>query len=165
MRMVRTGMTRTFGGRLRLFLGRYLGNRFSALLAGLGVTTLLQSSTATCLMTASFTGRGLVTASAALAVMLGADIGTTFVAQFFSLKITWLSPILITVGLIAFLSGNRKRTRDLGRLGVGLGLMLLALRLIVQDTEPIRESDVLLTVVDAIDRATLGRNGTCSQHC
>jgi phosphate:Na+ symporter len=151
MRMVRTGMTRTFGASLRLFLGRYLSNRVSALFAGLGVTTLLQSSTATCLMTASFTGRGLVTASAALAVMLGADIGTTLVAQFFSLKITWLSPILITVGLVAFLSGNRKRTRDLGRLGIGLGLMLLALRLIVQDTQPIRESDVLLTVVEAMD--------------
>lgn len=151
MRMVRTGMTRTFGGDLRIFLGRYLSNRFSALLAGIGVTALLQSSTATCLMTASFTGRGLVTATAALAVMLGADIGTTLVAQFFSLKITWLSPILITFGLIAFLSGNRKRTRDFGRLGIGLGLMLLALRLIVADTQPIRESAVLLTVVEALD--------------
>ena len=150
MRMVRTGMTRSFGGGLRAFLGRYLKNRFSALFAGIGVTTLLQSSTATCLMTASFAGRGLMATAAALAVMLGADIGTTLVAQFFTLNITWLSPILITAGLIAFLSGNRKRVRDLGRLGIGLGLMLLALRLIVADTQPLRESDVLLLTVDSL---------------
>jgi len=150
MRMVRTGMTRTFGGRLRVFLGRYLGNRFSALLAGIGVTALLQSSTATCLMTASFAGRGLMVSATALAVMLGADIGTTLVAQLFSLKITWLAPILITFGLVTFLSGNRKRTRDFGRLGIGLGLMLLALRLIVNDTAPLRESQVVLEVIESL---------------
>ncbi|MEM9684023.1 MAG: Na/Pi cotransporter family protein, partial [Pseudomonadota bacterium] len=49
MRMVRTGMTRSVGGGLRAFLGRYLKNRVSALFAGIGVTALLQSSTATCL--------------------------------------------------------------------------------------------------------------------
>jgi phosphate:Na+ symporter len=151
MRMVRTGMTRAFGGSLRLFLGRYLTNRFSALLAGIGVTTLLQSSTATCLMTASFAGRGFLVAAPALAVMLGADIGTTLIAQVFSLKITWLSPILIIIGLVAFQSGGRKRTRDFGRLSVGLGLMLLALQLLVADTQPIRESQVTLLLVEALD--------------
>lgn len=150
MRMVRTGMTRSFGGGLRAFLGRYLENRFSALFAGIGVTALLQSSTATCLMTASFAGRGLMATMAALAVMLGADIGTTLVAQFFTLDIAWLSPVLITVGLIAFLSGSRKRIRDLGRLGIGLGLMLLALRLIVADTQPLRDSDLLLLTVESL---------------
>jgi phosphate:Na+ symporter len=148
--MVRTGMTRAFGSSLRLFLGRYLKNRFSALLAGIGVTTLLQSSTATCLMTASFAGRGILVAAPALAVMLGADIGTTLIAQLFSLKIGWLSPILIVIGLVAFQAGNRKRTRDFGRLSVGLGLMLLALQLIVADTQPIRESDLLLAVVESL---------------
>jgi phosphate:Na+ symporter len=149
--MVRTGMTRAFGSSLRLFLGRYLDNRFSALLAGIGVTTLLQSSTATCLMTASFAGRGILVAAPALAVMLGADIGTTLIAQLFSLKIGWLSPILIVIGLVAFQGGNRKRTRDFGRLSVGLGLMLLALQLIVADTQPIRESDLLVVVVESLD--------------
>jgi phosphate:Na+ symporter len=155
MRMVRTGMTRAFGSSLRLFLGRYLTNRFSALFAGLGVTGLLQSSTATCLMTASFAGRGFLVTAPALAVMLGADIGTTLITQLFSLKITWLSPILIVIGLVAFQSGNRKRTRDFGRLSVGLGLMLLALQLLVADTQPIRESQVMLQLVESLGGAPL----------
>jgi phosphate:Na+ symporter len=155
MRMVRTGMTRAFGSSLRRFLGRYLTNRFGALLAGLGVTTLLQSSTATGLMTASFAGRGFLVTAPALAVMLGADIGTTLIAQLFSLKITWLSPILIIIGLVAFQSGNRKRTRDFGRLSVGLGLMLLALQMLVADTQPIRESPVMLQLVESLGGAPL----------
>ena len=150
MRMVRTGMTRAFGAGLRQALGTHLVNRFSGFLAGLGVTALLQSSTATCLMTASFAGRGLVVTAPALAVMLGADVGTTLVAQVFSLNIAWLSPILIVAGLIAFQSGNRKRTRDIGRLMVGLGLMLLALKLIVANSAPIRESDVVILLVSAL---------------
>jgi len=150
MRMVRTGMTRAFGGRLRQALGRHLDNRFKAFFAGLGVTALLQSSTATCLMTTSFTGRGLVIAVPALAVMLGADVGTTLVAQLLSLDIGWLSPVLIIAGLVAFQAAGRKRTRDIGRLLLGLGLMLLALRLIVAGSEPIRESPMVITLVASL---------------
>lgn len=150
MRMVRTGMTRAFGGTLRLVLGQYMSNRFTAFLAGLGVTTLLQSSTATCLMTASFAGRGLVISAAALAVMLGADVGTTLVAQLFSLNIAWVSPVLITIGFIAFQGGQRKRTRDIGRLIIGLGLILLSLSLIVANSQPIRDSKIVLALVTSL---------------
>src|SRR3546814_4016134 len=92
MRMVRTGVTRAYGSSLRHVVGRHLDNRFKAFLAGLGVTALLQSSTATCLMTSSFAASGIVVAAPALAVMLGADVGTTLVAQLLSLHISWLSP-------------------------------------------------------------------------
>jgi phosphate:Na+ symporter len=155
MRMVRTGMTRAFGGRLRQVLGRHLDNRVKAFLAGLGVTTLLQSSTATCLMTASFAGRGLVIAAPALAVMLGADVGTTLVAQVLSLDIGWFSPVLIVAGLVAFQSAGRKRTRDIGRLLLGLGLMLLALRLIVAGSEPVRESAMVIGLVGSLQNEPL----------
>src|SRR3546814_811772 len=82
--------------------------------------------------------------------MLGADVGTTLVAQLLSLDISWLSPVLIFGGLIAFHAGRRKRVRDLGRLAIGLGLMLLALSLILADSAPLRESPVILTVVSAL---------------
>src|SRR6218665_2383770 len=77
VRMVRTGMTRAFGARLRRLLGSATRNRFSAFAAGIGVTALLQSATATGLLVASFAGRRLIGPAAALAVMLGADVGTT----------------------------------------------------------------------------------------
>src|SRR5262249_61371791 len=71
LRMVRTGVLRAYGGDLRRSLGNSMANRFSALLTGLGITLLLQSSSATAMMAASFASRGLVNTAAALAVMLG----------------------------------------------------------------------------------------------
>ena len=75
--LVRTGVLRVLGSKLRQVLAASMGNRLTAALSGLGVTALVQSSTATALITASFVGRSLITLPAALAVMLGADIGTS----------------------------------------------------------------------------------------
>ena len=75
--LVRAGILRVFGANLRHVLARSLGNRFTAALSGIGVTALLQSSTATALIVSSFVGQGLITLPLALAVMLGADIGTS----------------------------------------------------------------------------------------
>ena len=93
--IVRTGMLRVFGENLRRILATSFSNRFRALDAGLGVTGIVQSSTATCLIVASFVGKNLVTTSAALAVMLGADVGTSVMAVVFSFDLSWLSPLLI----------------------------------------------------------------------
>ncbi|MFY7782192.1 MAG: Na/Pi symporter, partial [Tagaea sp.] len=84
LRMVRTGAMRAFGGDLRRILSGALSNRMAAFACGLGVTAVLQSATATALMTASFASRGLVTTAVALAVVLGADVGTAMVAQLLS---------------------------------------------------------------------------------
>ena len=74
--IVRTGVLRVFGESLRGVLARSFSSRGKAVLAGLGVTSLVQSSTATCLIVASFVGKGLVTTAAALAVMLGIATAT-----------------------------------------------------------------------------------------
>jgi phosphate:Na+ symporter len=131
LRMVRSGIMRAFGAELRRLLSRALSNRFLALLAGIGVTALLQSSTATGLMMTSFAARGLVDLVPALAVMLGANIGTTLIVQAFSFDISAVAPILFVAGLLAFNLGGRTRTHDLGRVAIGLGLMLLSLHVLL----------------------------------
>ena len=77
LHMVHSGVVRAFGAELRRMLGVALRNRFRAFLAGALVTALLQSSTATGLMTASFVTGGTVDLMPALSVMLGANVGTT----------------------------------------------------------------------------------------
>ena len=109
MRMVRTGVQRAFGAELRHLLRVSLSNRFAALLAGIGVTGVLQSSTATAFVVASFAGRGLVETAPALAVMLGADVGTTLVAQVLSLDLQWLAPIMILAGVVVSISPSKPR--------------------------------------------------------
>src|SRR5690606_28275279 len=123
--MVRTGVMRAFGGDLRRILGRAMSNRPRAFATGLGVTAMLQSSTATALMIASFAERGRVATAPALAVMLGADVGTALVAQALSFDVSWLSPLLVLLGFIGFSTGSSSLRRDIGRAAVGLGLMLL----------------------------------------
>jgi phosphate:Na+ symporter len=125
--MVQTGITRAFGPQLRRILGYALSNRFKAFLAGLGVTSILQSSTATGLMVTAFAAGGLVDLVPALAVMLGANVGTTLIVQALSFDVSRVSFLLILIGVFMFRRSAVTRTRDLGRVGIGLGLMLIAL--------------------------------------
>ncbi|MGY4828355.1 Na/Pi cotransporter family protein [Sphaerotilaceae bacterium SBD11-9] len=138
--IVRTGMLRVFGENLRRVLSGSFSNRISAALAGLGVTSIVQSSTATCLIVASFVGKGLVTTGPALAVMLGADMGTSLMAVVFSFDLSWLSPLLIFVGVVLFISRQNSAAGRIGRVLIGLGLITLALQLIVAATKPLTEA-------------------------
>ena len=124
--MVQTGVQRTFGPKLRTFLASALSNRFKALGAGAAVTVALQSSTATGVMLAAFAGSGLVELAPALAVMLGANIGTTLVVQLLSFDIAALAPILVLAGVVLFRRATDGR-HDFGRVLIGLGLVLTAL--------------------------------------
>ena len=148
--IVRTGMLRVFGENLRRILAASFGNRFRSLIAGLGVTSLVQSSTATCLIVASFVGKNLVTTSAALAVMLGADVGTSVMAVVFSLDLSWLSPLLIFVGVVVFISRQNSGAGAVGRVLIGLGLITLALQLIVGATRPLTESPAVRALLVAL---------------
>jgi phosphate:Na+ symporter len=125
--MVQSGIQRAFGPNLRRILGAALGSRITALLAGLGITAVLQSSTATGLMVTGFAAGGLVDLVPGLAAMLGANVGTTLIVQVLSFDITRVAPLFILVGVMMFRRGGVTRTRDLGRVGIGLGLMLIAL--------------------------------------
>ena len=124
--MVQTGVQRAFGAKLRGFLGEALRNRFKALLAGVGVTAILQSSTATGLMVTGFAAGGLVDLVPALAVMLGANIGTTLIVQLLSFNVSDFAPALILIGVLMFRRASAG-PRDFGRVLIGLGLILMAL--------------------------------------
>ncbi|MHA1524904.1 MAG: Na/Pi cotransporter family protein [Alphaproteobacteria bacterium] len=150
LRMVRTGMTRALGANLVGVLETSLRSRPRAFFSGLGVTMLVQSSTATALLTASLAGRNLVATAPAIAVLLGADVGTTLVAQVLSYNLSALAPVFIFVGVTAFLLVENRRVRNMGRIGIGLGLMLMALGLIVGATAPMRDSPTAIQLLGAL---------------
>lgn len=138
--IVRTGILRVYGTNLRRVLSKSIANRFSAFLAGLGVTGLLQSSSATALITSSFVSQNLIGLAAALAIMLGADVGTSLIAQLFSLDLSWLSPLLIFFGVLFFLPRRNSKAGQLGRVAIGLGLIILALQMVMEATHPITQA-------------------------
>jgi phosphate:Na+ symporter len=152
---VRDGVLRVFGENLRNVLAASFGRRLPAVVAGIGVTSLLQSSTATCLIVASFVGKGLVTTGAALAVMLGADVGTALMAVVFSFDLSWLSPLLIFVGVVLFVARQASTGGRVGRVLIGLGLITLALQLIVDATRPLTESPAVRALLAELPNEVL----------
>src|SRR3984885_1355249 len=150
LHMVRSGIVRAFGSDLRRFLGMALRNRFVAFTAGIFVTALLQSSTATGLMTASFVSSGTVDLVPALAVMLGANVGTTLIVQVLSFNVSAVAPVLILIGVIAFKRGGQTRTRDLGRAAIGVGLMVLALHILLDTLAPAENAPAVRTLLGAM---------------
>ncbi|HEX2012661.1 MAG TPA: Na/Pi cotransporter family protein [Roseateles sp.] len=148
--VVRTGVLRVFGANLRNVLARSVSNRFFALCSGMGVTCLVQSSTATCLLITSFVGQGFMSTAGALVVMLGADVGTAIMTMVFSFDLSWLSPALIFTGVVLFISQEKTTAGRLGRVAIGLGLITLALRLIVETTGPLIQSPAVRAIIVAL---------------
>lgn len=150
--LLRLGVTRGFGAGLRRVLAASTANRFTAFGAGTAITALLQSSTATVLIVSAFAGHGMVSASSGLAIVLGADVGTTLVAQMLSFDLSLLMPVLMVAGYIAFSMEHSGKIKNMGRIMVGLALMLLALGLIRHTAEPLKDSEILPLVLGPLDK-------------
>ena len=138
--IVRTGVLRVAGGSLRQILKQGTRHRSTAFLAGVGVTALLQSSTATALLASSFVGQGLMRTSAALALMLGADVGTALMVALFSLNLSWIAPLAIVAGVVVYLSRKNERAGQIGKVVLGIGVMILALQMIHAATAPLTQA-------------------------
>jgi phosphate:Na+ symporter len=151
LHMVLTGVLRAFGPDLRRILGKTISNRFTAFAAGLGLTALLQSSTATGLMTASLAADGTVSLVPALAIMLGANVGTTLIVQFLSFDISAAAPMLFVIGFITFrLGGGSSSIKALGRIAIGLGLILLALHILLDTLAPAEQAPAVRALLASI---------------
>jgi phosphate:Na+ symporter len=152
--MVQTGVQRAFGAKLHSFLAKALHNRFEAFLTGIGVTAVLQSSTATGLMVTGFAAGGLVDLVPALAVMLGANVGTTLIVQILSFDVAEVAPALVLLGVILFRRASAG-LRDFGRVLIGLGLLLMALHQFVELLTPYENMTSLRSLLDLISTQPL----------
>ncbi len=148
--MVGSGVQRGFGSALRQWLGRNLDNRLHAFFTGLGVTALLQSSTATGLLATSFAATGVLALAPALAVMLGANVGTALLTQLLSFNMAMIGPPLVLAGVLAFRWAANGRAKNLGRVCIGLGLMLMALAGLVHTLGPLENAPILGPVIASL---------------
>lgn len=153
--MISTALQRGFGTPLRHWMGRHLTNRWTALLAGIGITGLLQSSTAVSLMATSFTAAGTLSLAPALAVMLGANVGSTLVVQLMSFNTAIAIPLLILSGFVVFKMRDHSGFESAGCALIGLGLMLLALSLLGETLGHIESTPVFRAVMQGLEGDTL----------
>ena len=158
VRMVRTGVLRAWGDSLKHFIEVRLSNRPSAFLAGASATAILGSGTATTLIVAGIAASGAIGTSLGLAVLLGADVGSAIVSALFasgSSLALWASPILIFAGYVTFGASREFRPHNIGRIMIGVGLMLMALKLISSATVPLRDASLFHEVLTAIGHEPL----------
>lgn len=146
-RMVRTGMERSQKAVLQRLLGQGERGRIKAAALGGGVAMLLQSSTAVALLAAGFAASGQLSLSLGLATMLGADLGSALVVQFLTINPEWLMSLLLLVGGTMFLRGRNRDMRQIGRMIMGIGLILISLHLIGQATAPLRDAPLLPGII------------------
>ena len=147
VRMVRTGFERANGNAFRRAIQHSNSNRFKAAGVGLVVSVLLQSSTAVAVLAAGFAASGVIGFIPGMALLLGADLGSALVVQILSIDLSWLMPILLLTGGVLFLKGKTGLIRQIGRIVLGIGMILLSLKLIGEATAPLRESSFLLLVM------------------
>ncbi len=151
LRMVRTGVLRAYGTKLKRLAMRSEGRILPALSAGLLVAALLQSSTATALIASSFAGQGIVSVSAAFITILGADVGTAIAAIIASQKISFLSPLLLTIGVFGYILSSKSKRKNLFRAFTGLGLILLALSIIGKTAAHLATYETFIGIVRQIE--------------
>jgi phosphate:Na+ symporter len=149
---LKSGMNLAFGPQLRRFLSASTRHRTSAFGAGLVATLVFQSSTAMAILASGFVAQGLIAPAMAQAIMLGANVGTSLVAQLLALNIQWLMPVLFFLGLVAK-QRQGARAKGLSKAFIGVGLMFLSLQLISQATAPIRGSEAIAYVFGLLDNA------------
>ncbi|UXN59518.1 Na/Pi cotransporter family protein [Phyllobacterium zundukense] len=146
-RMVRTGVERAYGERMRQSLRGVLHNPVLAVLWGLMLSIALQSSTAVSLLVGSFVGSGFVSGIAGLMAVRGAEVGSALVVKILSFDLTLLVPLCLVAGTVIFMATERSNWRQVGRILVGIGLLVLSLEMTGQATEPLRNSELLPVIV------------------
>jgi phosphate:Na+ symporter len=144
------GLQRAAGNRLRTLLTGLARTRLMAVAAGAAVTAIIQSSSATTLMLIGFVSAGLMSFRQTLGIILGADIGTTLTVQLLAFRITDASLLLVGAGFTTTLVARRRVVKDVGQAVLGIGLMFLGLKLIVEGVAPLRENPLAVQVLASV---------------
>jgi phosphate:Na+ symporter len=147
-RMVKTGVERAYGDVLRHRLRATMRNPVMAVLAGCGLAVALQSSTAVTLLVGSFAGAGIVSGAAGQLAVRGAEIGSALVAKLLTFDLTLLVPLCLIAGTVMFMTTERRDWRQLGRILIGVGLLILSLEMIGQASEPLRNSQLMPLIIN-----------------
>ena len=153
MNLMSSGLQKAAGERLRGFLSAMTSNPFKGVMTGLGITTIIQSSSATTVMVVSFVNAGLLTLAQAIGVIMGANIGTTVTAW----MVSWLgfkadiSVLAVPLMLLGFLFSNSKmdKRKNIGELIVGFSLLFLGLSFMKESVPDLRETPQVLEFVSS----------------
>jgi phosphate:Na+ symporter len=150
IRLSGEGLQRAAGNRLRHLLTSVARNRVVAVVSGAAATALIQSSAAATVMLIGFVSAGLMSFRQTLGLILGADIGTTVTVQLIAFRLTDYALLLVGAGFVVTFVARRSVVRDAGQALLGIGLIFLGLKLILDGVSPLREDRLAVDVLTSI---------------
>ncbi len=141
MRQMGEGLQKTAGDKLQRFIELLTSNPLAGVLVGAGVTAIIQSSSATTIMTVGFVNAGLMTLRQAVGIIMGANIGTTITAQLIAFDLGGFSLPAIALGAFLLFFSKQKRFKQLGQVVFGFGLLFLGMTVMQTSMAPLAESE------------------------
>jgi phosphate:Na+ symporter len=139
MKLMGDGLQKAAGEKLKRMLEVLTSNKFFAVLVGAGVTAIIQSSSATTVMTVGFVNAGLMNLFQAAGVIMGANIGTTMTAQLIAFKLTDIAPFILAIGAVLVMFSKKKKTRDVGEIILGFGILFVGMSMMERSMKPISQ--------------------------
>nr|WP_300001825.1 Na/Pi cotransporter family protein [Tissierella sp.] len=156
MNVMSTGLQKVAGTRLKKIIGALTQNKFLGLLVGIAVTSIVQSSSATTVMVIGFVNAGMMTLIQATAVIMGANIGTTITSQIIAFNLTDYAPLAVVAGIILFLFTSKKKTKELGEILIGVGILFIGMDMMGSGLEPLAQLPAFATIVTSLSNPFLG---------
>jgi len=147
MKLMGDGLQKAAGERLKSILEALTSNRVFAILVGAGVTAIIQSSSATTVMTVGFVNAGLMNLFQAAGVIMGANIGTTMTAQLIAFKLSDIAPLVLAIGAAMVLFSKKKKTRDIGDIVLGFGILFVGMSMMESSMRPLRDMESFKSLI------------------
>lgn len=139
------GLQKLSRDKIRTILSRFTNNRLSGVLVGAGVTSLIQSSSATTVIVVGFINAGLMTLRQSIGIILGANIGTTITAQLIAFKLTTYALLLVGLGSFLYFFSRKRKYKDIGETIFGFGTIFLGLNIITKAISPLSTEGGMIT--------------------
>lgn len=145
-RLIRTGVERAFMPELKSGLKQLSGNALSAAAGGSLAAMVMQSATAVALISAGFAVSGMLAPHTALVLLLGAELGSALMTRVLILPVETVLPFALLIGVVAFFKAHTRKTKQVGRIIIGLALVFISLGMIREATAPIVENDIIQSI-------------------
>lgn len=156
MTVMTDGLKAVAGNRMKSFLKRMTRNRWTSLLAGTGITAVIQSSSITTVLAVGFVSAGLLSFQSTLGLILGANLGTTITAQIIAFKITKASWVMVAFGYLFSIIFAKKSYKDIGTIILGLGLVFLGMNVMSEATTPLKTYEPFIELMKGLDNYLWG---------
>lgn len=156
MQMMSSNLEAVAGNRMKQILERLTANRFLGVMVGAGITALIQSSSATTVMTVGFVNSGLMTLKQAVWIIMGANVGTTITGQLIALDIGALAPLIAFVGIMLLIFVKSKKVQHVGGIIAGIGVLFIGMGMMSDAMVPLRSSQTFVNLVTKFSNPLLG---------